>query len=49
MHHQRGSLVPIGDAVSELDGPVPDEKFALELRCFIREQLLIVSQCLLNS
>ena len=31
MHHQRGSLVPIGDAVSELDGPVPDEKFALEL------------------
>ena len=31
MHHQRGSLVPIGDAASELDVPVPDEKFALEL------------------
>ena len=31
MQRQRDELVPIGDAVSELDGPVPDEKFALEL------------------
>ena len=31
MHHQRGSVVPIDDAVSELDGPVSDERFACGL------------------
>ena len=31
MQRKRGGLVPIGDAVSELDGPVPDERFACGL------------------
>ena len=31
MKCKQDGLVPIGDAVSELDGPVPDERFARRL------------------
>ena len=31
MQRQRGELVPVGEAVSELDGPVTDERFACGL------------------
>ena len=31
MQRQRGDLVPIGDALADLDGPVPDERFACGL------------------